>query len=398
MPNQPDAPQTEPTSRTDAIYNMDTPDFKANTTDPRFSNPKKMGFMRFIMFVEAWDILVTVTSLIFLSKNTVSFGFSDYWLLLNMLFDAVGFWLLWKRKASARPVLIAFSILNICEFLTFSMFTGDTDIINIFIGILWDLIVLIYMCTSRRAKAILVRPFQDNYTKVERSTEVSYYRPTTWAFWRNLIIYFCVFSVVGHWMEAGYCLLIKYGILPGIYDPNSQIWSDWLYPFPVYGFGVVACVLILYPIKLFLQKHIHVPVVPLILSFIINGSVCCLIELIMGLMTNMDYQLWDYRDMFGNFMGQICLQNGLAFGAVATLMTWVLYPCLEFLIRMVPRSTMTVIFIIIVVFYAMLWTFYLVDMPMPDMDSLLQSFGLTPVDQLQEGQFGISVEMREWGQ
>ena len=38
------------------------------------------------------------------------------------------------------------------------------------------------------AKAILVRSFQDNDTKVECSTEVSYYQPTTWAFWRNLII------------------------------------------------------------------------------------------------------------------------------------------------------------------------------------------------------------------
>ena len=29
--------------------------------------------------------------------------------------------------------------------------------------------------------------------------------------------------------------------------------------------------------------------------------------------------------MFCNFMGQVCLQNAIAFGVVATLMTWVIY-------------------------------------------------------------------------
>ena len=51
---------------------------------------------------------------------------------------------------------------------------------------------------------------------------------------------------------------------------------------------------------------------PLALSFVLNAAVCTLIELVMGLMLNQplpdgSLPLWDYRNMFCNFMGQICL-------------------------------------------------------------------------------------------
>ena len=89
-------------------------------------------------------------------------------------------------------------------------------------------------------QAVLTVPFSaERVEKRLDAAKESFYNPRTWAFWRSLIMYFCLFSIVGHWMEAAFCLLIKYGIVPGIYDPNSQIWSDWLYPFPVYGFKIL---------------------------------------------------------------------------------------------------------------------------------------------------------------
>lgn len=84
--------------------------------------------------------------------------------------------------------------------------------------------------------------------------------------------------------------------------------------FCVYGFGAVACVLLLFPIKNFLEKKIGSRIVPLLISFAINALVCTLIELAMGLMLNQPLPdgtlpLWDYSDMFCNFMGQVCLQT-----------------------------------------------------------------------------------------
>jgi uncharacterized membrane protein len=166
-------------------------------------------------------------------------------------------------------------------------------------------------------------------------------------------------------MEAGYCLLIKYGIMPGIYDPDSQIWSDWLYPFVVYGFGFCACVLVLYPIRTFLRSRIKNEFVALGLSFVANALVCGVIELVMGLMLNQPdangvYPLWDYSNMFLNFMGQICFLNTSLFGIVATVMTWVVYPALEALFEKVPRDVMNLVFVGTVSGFAILYLLYYV--------------------------------------
>ena len=169
-----------------------------------------------------------------------------------------------------------------------------------------------------------------------------------WAFWRDLAIYFCVFSVAGHWMEIGYCTLIRFGLVPGTYDPSSLIWSDWLYPFCVYGFGAVACVLVLFPVKNRLERHFGGRVAPLLASFAANTLACTLIVRAMGLVLNRPgpdgmLPLWDYSDMFCNFMGQVCLQNALAFGAAATLMTWVVHPKLAAFLRQVPEGALNLV-------------------------------------------------------
>ena len=78
------------------------------------------------------------------------------------------------------------------------------------------------------------------------------------------------------------------------------------------------------------------------------------------------YPLWDYSNMFCNFMGQICLQNSLAFGAVATLMTWIVYPGLEKLMGKLPDNVANVAFIVVVVFFAIVFSLYCINVVAPD--------------------------------
>ena len=54
------------------------------------------------------------------------------------------------------------------------------------------------------------------------------YEPGSFAFWRNLAVYFCVFSVMGHWMEIVYCSFMN---VFGIVDADSLVWDD---PQPVH--------------------------------------------------------------------------------------------------------------------------------------------------------------------
>lgn len=338
-----------------------------------FSNPKKLGFMRLLQVLFSLNILFTISLLVFVIKGNQTLGFEDILHFANLIFDGISFWLIWQRKKVARAFIIGFSLFNIVVGSIFSLATGTFDLMTQINASLFDIVLLVYFLTSRRAKAVLTKSFSLENKQARIDEEIGYYRPKTWAFWRNLIIYFCVFSVVGHWMEAAYCTLIRFGLIPGTYDPNSQIWSDWLYPFLVYGFGAAACILLLYPVKNLLQKKLKNRAAPLILSFIINALVCTLIELAMGLMLNQPLPdgtlpLWDYRDMFCNFMGQVCLQNAVAFGFVATLMTWVVYPALESLLAKLSKDVMNVVFISTVIGFCILFFFYCINVVLPDIE------------------------------
>ena len=47
--------------------------------------------------------------------------------------------------------------------------------------------------------------------------------------------------------------------------------------------------------------------VPRALRAVIGSGVCTLGELLTGLTFNRDFSVWDYRELPGNFRGQICL-------------------------------------------------------------------------------------------
>lgn len=346
-----------------------------------FNNPKKLGFMRVIQVFFALNIALTVSGLVFMIKGSYELGFAEILDYANLVFDGICFWLIWHRYRATRGFVIGFSLFNIVVGTAYNLATGSFDLLGQVIASSSDIILIAYFLTSRRVRAVLVHPFSDEKAQAQLDEHRGYFQPRTWGFWRNLIIYFCVFSVVGHWMEAGYCTLIRFGLIPGVYDPNSQIWHDWLYPFCVYGFGAVACVLVLFPVKNLLQKHFRGHAVPLALSFVANALVCTGIELAMGLMLNQPLPdgtlpLWDYRDMFCNFMGQVCLQNALAFGFVATLMTWVIYPGLEKLLARVPPYAMNIAFIAVVIGFSILFFLYCVNVAVSEEDVVNAAKGI----------------------
>lgn len=329
----------------------------------RFSDPNDLGFLYVIQAFLAFNVVATCFMLTTYIKGSYAVNFDQILDLINVLFDGVTFWLIWKRKKIARYWVIGFSLFNIIAGTIFNIATGNFYLPTQIILSSADIFLLVYFFFSARVKASLIEPFNMRALGEDLEEEERFFRPKTWEFWRNIIIYFVIFSIVGHWMEAGVCLLIKYGIVPGTYDPTSQIWSDWLYPFPVYGIGFCACAILLYPLKLFLERKTKRVAVSLALSFIANALVCTIIEFAMGMAVNADLQLWDYSNMFGNFMGQVCLQNALFFGFVATLMTWVIYPALEKLFRRVPNEAMTVVFVAVVVGCAILYTLYYINLP-----------------------------------
>ncbi|MBQ9059343.1 MAG: putative ABC transporter permease [Atopobiaceae bacterium] len=170
-------------------------------------------------------------------------------------------------------------------------------------------------------------------------------RIKTWEFWRDLMIYFIVFSLLGHWAEMLFCQLIVAGVFMGGYDPtNTMLWSQWLFPFTAEGAALVAIVLILHPTARWLLKKTGGRVLPaLVLSFLLNALVSTAIDFTTGMVSNQHYELWDYRDMPFNFMGQVCLQNSIVYSIAATLIVWLVYPLMDRALRRAPRGVVNAI-------------------------------------------------------
>lgn len=177
------------------------------------------------------------------------------------------------------------------------------------------------------------------------------YKPGRWAFWRNLAVYFCVFSVVGHWIEIVYCLFMR---LFDIYDPASLVWGDPFYPFMVYGIGSVVCTLLLDPLKEVVIRRRKTIWGAALQFFLITTIACMLMELTMGFMLNQPnefgiYPLWDNSQLPLNILKQAWLVNDVMLGMLSILYIWGIYPMNEKILSKVPERTMNVASIIVVV-------------------------------------------------
>ena len=119
-----------------------------------FSNPKKLGFMRFLQVAFAFNILLTLALSVFLIKGQYTLGFGDVLDYLNLIFEAMSFWLIWQRKAAARSLIMAFSLFNIVIGTGYNLGQGGFDPLNQLLSSLFDIVLFLYFLTSRRVKAV----------------------------------------------------------------------------------------------------------------------------------------------------------------------------------------------------------------------------------------------------
>ena len=177
-------------------------------------------------------------------------------------------------------------------------------------------------------------------------------------FWRNLAAYFCVFSIVGHFLEIGYCTVMD--ALFGIVADDTAVFDDPLYPYLVYGVGVVVCALVLEPIKERLLERRKTVFGAGVEFFIISVFAFMIMELVMGWMLNRPdpvtgkYPLWDNSQLPLNIFKQAWLVNDIGFAAIGMLYTWVVYPLSEKLINRLPKKPVDIVSAIIVVGFIIL--------------------------------------------
>ena len=332
----------------------------------KFSAPNRMGLMRIIQVLFALHIVIVLLFLMISSSD----AFAEYYTAatimdwIMVILEGVAFWMFINRYKIGRYFVIGMCVFELAAHSVMDLIAGHFNLINLLVSGIFDVVVLIYFLFSARVKATLVNDLGTDKGDYEKGEFIVDRKG--WPFIRNLIIYFIVFSVLGHWMEMGMCQLIILKLVQGEYDPtNTMLWRDWLYPFPMEGTAVVIIALVLYPFFLWLKNRFagKQQIIAYIISFLSGALLCTLIEFSMGLIVNDHYQLWDYRDNFGNIMGQVCLQNTMAFGVVAAIITWWVYPLLERWIARVSPSIMNIVAVVIIIFGATIFSLYIIEPP-----------------------------------
>ena len=327
----------------------------------KFSQPGKLGFMRLVQIVYALNIGSILFALVLTSRDTISYDSVTIVDWITIILQGVGFWFFVNYFKITKKYVIAVAAFGVVANICTSIATGTVSLFGLTLNIFWNAFLILYFSFSKRVDKVLVNDFSTYKPKMQAQAEI---KRSGWPFVRNLIIYFIIFSILGHWMEAGMCQFIRLGWVQGEYDPtNTMLWRDWLYPYPMEGAAVVIIALVLYPLWQYLLKKFDKPIFAYVVSFFANALTCSIIEFSMGLIVNANHQLWDYSDMPGNIMGQVCLQNAAAFGVAASLIAWFVYPMMERWIARVPRDTMNIVFVVVAVIGGILWSLYIIDPP-----------------------------------
>ena len=337
------------------------------------SQPVRLG--AFIRITEVYFALVIVTILgyAFLVKpNDFTYDITLIRIIVVMTAAVRSLWLI-ERKADTARKFIVISMLIVIALSVIDIFFGGeyeriasvvTMPVLIAGGVAYfagSAAIVLYFAFSPRAKTIFVQPLKRDAPATEPAFDEGIYpKRFTWPWFRNLGIYYAVFSLIGHWAEIGFCWLIVAGVFMGDYDfSHAQLWDWWLCPYPAEGIALVLIVLLLFPIKEWLLKKFHGRIVPtLIVSFLVNMLVCASIDFLTGITANANYELWDYRDLPFNFMGQIVLQNTLVYSIAATLIVWAIYPLMARLLHRLPQSLVNGIFFGLLGFYLFLEVLY----------------------------------------
>lgn len=336
-----------------------------------------MRFGPVIRVIEAYFALVmcAVLGYAVVSKPAdFTYDVSMLRVLVVMAAAARSVWLIEKRADTTRRFVVASMLVVIVLSALDTAFGGEfekiAEVLSLPVvvagGALYfggSLFVALYFAFSPRVRELFVVPAAGADRPTADPGEGIYEKPFTWPWWRNLGIYYCTFSIFGHWAEIGFCWLIVLGIAMGDYDfTHAQLWDWWLCPYPAEGIAMVLIAVALAPFKEWLLKKAGGRVwLALPASFLANMLVCASIDFSTGITANANYELWDYRALPFNFMGQIVLQNTLVYSAAATFIVWVLYPLMAKLLHRMPRRAANTAFVGLAALYAFLEALYYVN-------------------------------------
>ncbi len=205
--------------------------------------------------------------------------------------------------------------------------------------------------------------------------ERKYFAPKTWFFWRGIIICFCLFSLVGHWLEIPYCMFMDWAF--GVVEDDYDVWTDPLWvPYWVYGVGTAVITLTLFPLKIHIMEQRKTMVGAIIQYFVIAVAACAVLELVLGLIFNQPdatgkYPFWDNSVLPFNIFGQAWLVNDVILGLVSVFYVFVAFPFIQKAFSVIKPRTAHHLFIFVLIFTAFICVLTYVVPLIPDLYDFL---------------------------
>ncbi|MGN0734862.1 MAG: putative ABC transporter permease [Anaerovoracaceae bacterium] len=133
---------------------------------------------------------------------------------------------------------------------------------------------------------------------------------------------------------------IFYWITEGLLRNRGLLYGPWL---PIYGIGALG-IFAMKPLK----KH------PALL-FLLCALVAGIVEYIIGFagIHFFGVRLWDYRELFLNISGIICLRSGVSFAVMGILFLYLLEPIMgSVIVRLNPKTVRTSCLVLLLVLIA----------------------------------------------
>ncbi|MDR2524538.1 MAG: putative ABC transporter permease [Candidatus Nomurabacteria bacterium] len=162
----------------------------------------------------------------------------------------------------------------------------------------------------------------------------------SWRFWRDCLALFFAASLLGH--------VLEYFWLWGL---NLQEHWD-LQAFPIiaepYGIGVLVILLFVYP----LVKRKKIDVVG---TFVLGVVFTTVVEFLCALILTLFHgsnPYWDYSHNALNLFGFVCLQNSLAFGFVALVFVYFMFPWIHHKMAQANQKILNIVVVALVILYA----------------------------------------------
>jgi len=148
-----------------------------------------------------------------------------------------------------------------------------------------------------------------------------------------ILLLFFAYSFLGWVCECIYCSIpkrkwINRGMLSGPYCP-------------IYGFGSIFIVLLLYPYK---NKPFLIFVLAILITSLLEYVTSYVLEVLFHT------KWWDYTGYFMNINGRVCIRNSLLFGILGLAVMYLINPVIVDLFRLIP-STFALIIVCCIVYY-----------------------------------------------